>query len=269
MTPSVVTPLAPPMSKKVYAPRLAKTVQGGLRPQGGRRDAWWRRRWMEWVEGLRMGARLGRGRSYAQLGQIRSLIVEPGCLTAEVQGAEREPYRASVAMPPLDAEAVEAMLAGNPFLAAQLIAHALPIAFEEALHMMGASLFPQGRKEVTFRCDCKDWARPCKHLAAVLCLFADAIGADPRLLLRFRGLMLPELPPDLTPKVLPEARILDLAPSADVTAIPRRLGALPYWRGTEDFRKTLESAYRRAHDKAVQALNGVADMRLPEDYPPA
>lgn len=255
------------MSKKSYAPRLAKTVHGGLRPQGGHREAWWRKRWMEWLEGLHMGARLGRGRNYAQLGQIRSLTVEPGRLAAEVQGAEREPYAVSVAMPPLDAVAVEAMLAERPFLAAQLVAHALPFAFEEALHAIGGSLFPTERREVTFHCTCKDWARPCKHLAAALCLFADAMGADPQLLLRFRGLVLPEPPPDLTPQVLPNARILALHPSSDAASVPRRLGTLPYWRGTEDFRKTLEGAYRRAHDKALTALEGIADLRFPEDYP--
>lgn len=257
------------MGKKVYAPRLAKTVHGGLRPQGGHREAWWRKRWMEWLEGLHMGARLGRGRNYAQLGQIRSLTVEPGRLSAEVQGAEREPYALAVTMPTLEADAVGALLRERPFLAAQLVAHALPISFEEALHTLGASLFPRERKEVAFHCTCKDWARPCKHLAAALCLFADAIGADPQLLLRFRGLILPELPPDLTPQTLPEARILTLPPSTDATSVPRRLGSLPYWRGAEDFRKTLEGAYRRAHDKALAAFEGLADLRFPEDYPEA
>lgn len=255
------------MGKKVYAPRLAKTVHGGLRPQGSHREAWWRKRWMEWLEGLHMGARLGRGRNYAQLGQIRSLSVEPGRLVAEVQGAEREPYAVTVAMPPLDTAAVEAILSTRPFLAAQLVAHTLPFAFEEALSSIGESLFPKKRQEVTFHCTCKDWARPCKHLAAALCLFADAMAADPQLLLRFRGLILPEPPPNLTPQILPETYILSLNPSPDAASVPRRLGTLPYWRGTEDFRKTLESAYRRAHDKALVALEGFADLRFPEDYP--
>lgn len=254
------------MSKKTYAPRLAKTVHGGLRPQGGHREAWWRRRWMEWLEGLRMGARLGRGRNYAQLGQIRTLTVLPGEIRAEVQGAEATPYAVAITMEPLDVGAVEVMLAGRPFLMAQLVAHALPIAFEEALHALGTSLFPRQRKDVVFRCDCKDWARPCKHLAAALCLFADAIGADPQLLLRFRGLILPEPPADLAPQTLPDARILALHPSADAASVPRRLGTLPYWRGSEDFRKSLEAAYRRAHDKALAALEGIADLRFPEDH---
>ncbi len=256
------------MSKKTYAPRLAKSVRGGLRPQGGHRDTWWRKRWVEWLEGLHMGARLGRGRNYAQLGQVRTFTLEPGKLQAEVQGAEREPYHIEIRMPPFETSAVEKLLAERPFLAAQLMAHTLPIAFEEALHSLEASLFPREPREVSFRCDCKDWARPCKHVAAVFCLFVDVIAADPHLLLRFRGLILPEPQPDLTPQIRPLEAIARLHPSTNATSVPRRLGALPYWRGEEDFRKTLENAYLRAHTKAISALEGVADLRFPEDHPP-
>lgn len=254
---------------KTYAPRLAKTVHGGLRPQGGRREAWWRRALLAWLEGLHMGARLGRGRNYAQQGQIRSLAVSPGLIEAEVQGAEATPYHVRVQMPPLDAEAVWALLRARPMLAAQLAAHALPLAFGEALRQAGMPLLPEARADLALHCDCKDWARPCKHLAAVLCLFADATSADPALLLRFRGLLFPEPPEAPGPRAVPEAELLCLHPSADGGAVPRRLGALPYWRGEEPFTKTLEGAYRRAQTKALAAQEDAADFRFPEDFPPA
>ena len=251
---------------KAYAPRLAKTVRGGLRPQGGRRDAWWRRNLLAWLESLHMGARLGRGRNYAQQGQIKSLTVSPGLIKAEVQGAEATPYHVRIEMPPLPQDAVWALLRAKPILAAQLAAHALPIAFAEALRQNGRTLLPETRRDLTLHCDCKDWARPCKHLAAVLCLFADATAADPALLLRFRGILFPETTANLTPRLLPETEILRLHPSADAAAIPRRLDALPYWRGDEPFSKTLESAYHRAQDKALAAQTHAADLRFPEDY---
>ena len=250
-----------------YAPRLARAVRGGLRLQGGRREAWWRRRLLAWLEGMRMGARLGRGRNYAQQGQIRALSVLPGLLEAEVQGAEAAPYHTRVEMAPLDAAAVGEILRARPFLAAQLAAHALPLAFDEALRQAGFSLLPEGRRDLRLRCDCKDWARPCKHLAAVLCLFADATAADPALLLRFRGIE-PPAPPDAdVPRVAPEAEVARLHPSADAGAVPRRLGALPYWRGEEPFVKTLEGAYRRAQAKALAAQTAFSDFRFPEDFP--
>ncbi len=256
------------MSKKLHPPRLAKTVTGGLRPQGGRRDAWWYKRWMAWLESLHMGARLGRGRNYAQLGQIRSLTVAPGSLTASVQGADNAPYQIAFQMEELDEACVRELLAAHPIYAAQLSAHTLPMALSELLTRHGQTLFPAGRKGVTFRCTCKDWARPCKHLAAALCLFADAMASDPALLFRFRGVILPEATPSHIPQLLPEEELLHLHPSTHVTSIPRRLGTLPYWRGSEDFRKTLETAYQRAHDRALVALDTLAaDFRFPEDAP--
>ncbi len=212
-----------------------------------------------------MGARLGRGKNYAQLGQIRTFTVEPGCLTAEVQGVDPIPYSVSVQMEPIDSAALDSFLEKRPFLAAQLAAHHLPIAFEEGLHTLGTSLIPQTRKEVTFHCTCKDWARPCKHLAAALCLFADAMSSDPHLLLRFRGLIFPEATPALAPRIRPTETISHLHPIPNGAAIPKRLGTLPYWRGSEDFRKSLEAAYTRAHAKALTALEGTADLRFPED----
>ena len=255
------------MAKHVHAPRLARTVRGGLRPQGGRRDAWWRRRLMEWLEGLGMGARLGRGRNYAQMGQIRDLAIAPGRIEAVVQGAAPKPYRAAWEMPPLDAARVWAALRPRPMILAQVAAHGLPLAFEETLREAGMSLFPHARDDLAMRCECKDWARPCKHLAAVYCLFADAAAADPLLLLRFRGIVFPEAPPALRPRTVPEAEILRLHPSADAGLVPRRLGPLPYWRGDEPFTRTLETAYRRAQSKALAALDNAADLRTPEDIP--
>lgn len=256
------------MASRTHAPRFAKTIPGGLRTQSGLRNVWWRKRWIAWLESLHMGARLGRGRNYAQLGQIRDLTVSPGEIRAVVQGAESEPYSLAVHLTPLPEATVLAILDAHPVLTAQLTAHILPIALDEALRTRGLSLFPVGKKEVHFRCTCKDWARPCKHLAAALCLFGDAMAADPLLLLRFRGIPLADDLPELTAVTRPVEDIRQLHPTRDATAIPRRLGTLPYWRGSEDFRKTLESAYSRAHTRALSALqNTFADLRFPEDIP--
>lgn len=253
--------------KKAYAPRYARSVRGGLRPQGGNRDVWWRKRWITWMEGMHLGARLGRGRNYAQQGQIRSMTVMPGEITAEVQGATDEPYSLSIKMPVLDADKVWQILHDMPICSAQMAARSLPVSFNEALLQSDFYLFPETKADMSFHCTCKDWTRPCKHLLAVLCLFADAIATDPLLLLRFRGIIFPEEAPILKPKALSTEQILRFHPTPDAATIPRRLGPLPYWRGSEDFRKTLEDAYHRAHLKAVTATEGLVDLRFSEDAP--
>lgn len=257
------------MAKHHHAPRFAKTIHGGLRSQKGWRNVWWRKQWISWLEELHMGARLGRGRNYAQLGQVRTLTISPGEIQAVVQGAEETPYRLSIQMPVLPQATILEILDTHPVLTAQLTAHTLPLSLEERIRENGFSLFPQGKQSVRFLCNCKDWARPCKHLAAALCLFADAIAADPLLLLRFRGIPVPDDLPELMPKTVSPDEILKFHPTRDPTAIPRRLGTLPYWHGSEDFRKTLEMAYSRAHTRALTAIqSSFADLRFPEDIPP-
>ncbi|MBQ9694414.1 MAG: SWIM zinc finger family protein [Kiritimatiellae bacterium] len=256
------------MSKKnAYAPRFARSVRGGLRPQGGNRDVWWRKRWITWLEEMHLGARLGRGRNYAQQGQVCHMEVAPGIISAEVQGADQQPYQLSAEMPVLDAEKVWDILHDTPIYTAQVAARFLPFALCERLQQHGLLLFPERRQDMTFRCTCKDWSRPCKHLLAVLCLFADAIASDPLLLFRFRGILFSESEPDLTPQVLSPGAILKLHPSPNTASIPRRLGTLPYWRGSEDFRKTLEAAYHRSQLRAVTPPDMPLDLRFAEDMP--
>lgn len=254
------------MSKKQYPQRLARSVRGGLRPQYVNRTAWWRKRWILWMENLRLGARLGRGRSYAQLGQIKSLEIQPGEITAVIQGAQVAPYSVAIKMPVLPEKVLQRILEDAPFLNAQLYAHALPFIFEEKLLQAGEKLFPESRRDLSYHCTCKDWSRPCKHIAAALCLFADATAADPHLFLRFRGVCLPEIAPLLTPKRIPIENAKTIYSETNASLILRRLGTLPYWRGEEDLKKNLESAYLRAHGKALTALQGFVDLRLPEDH---
>ncbi len=253
--------------KKSYAPRFARAVQGGLRPQTGHRDAWWRKQWISWMEEMHLGARLGRGRNYAQQGQVKQLVVLPGEISAEVQGADATPYTLSAKMPVLDAEKVWHILHDMPICAAQVAARSLPVSLNEALLQHHLHLFPQTREDMQFHCTCKDWTRPCKHILAALCLFTDAIASDPLLLLRFRGIIFPDESPNLSPQVLPAEKILRLHPTPDAASVPRRLGTLPYWRGAEDFRKTFEGAYHRAHLKAVTAIDSIVDLRFAEDAP--
>lgn len=256
------------MTKCHYPKRQAKLILDGLRPQGGNRNAWWRKQWLCWVESLHLGARLGRGRNYAQSGQIKELDIKPGRLSARVQGAENTPYQLSISMPILDNKAVWQILNNTPIYRAQLAAHTFSISFAEFLQQNHLSIFPQGREKIDFRCSCKDWARPCKHLAAIMYLFADAIGANPLLLFRFRGVILPEETPLLVPTNLSPKMLLNLHTSGRTSSIPTRLGALPFWRGTEDMLNTLSTAYIRARTKTLSALHDqTVDFRFPTDIP--
>ncbi len=262
------------MSKrKTYAKRIAHAVRGGLRLQGSRRALWWRQQWITYLESLHMGARLGRGRNYAQSGQVLWLEVSPGKIEAEVQGASEAPYRITITMPTLPDNLVtlsEKSHIHSPIIAltdvAQVYTRHLPMSLEAALERAGYSLFPHRREDLRMQCNCRDWARPCKHLAAVLYLFIDAVATEPLHLLRFRGIPLPDAQFHPQPKVASAHALPAPQPLTSHRSPFTRYGNMPYWRGEEELQKVLTPAYDRARQSAVAALENLsANFRFLDD----
>ncbi|MBM0235631.1 SWIM zinc finger family protein [Micromonospora sp. STR1_7] len=170
-----------------------RRVDGGLRARSARGAigrSWWSRRFLEVLESFALGTRLTRGRSYARAGQVLRLDIAPGRVSAQVQGSRPRPYEVSIGLSPFPAalwSRIEAELAGQAFFSARLLAGDLPDELEELFVAAGAPLFPAGVDELTQRCNCPDFAVPCKHLAATFYLLAEAFDADPFELLHWRG----------------------------------------------------------------------------------
>ncbi|MER7164737.1 SWIM zinc finger family protein [Micromonospora sp. NPDC000207] len=170
-----------------------RRVDGGLRARSTRGAigvSWWSQRFVEVLESFALGTRLTRGRSYARAGQVVSLTVAPGQVTAVVQGSRPKPYQVRIALPVFPADTwtrIEAELAGQAFFSARLLAGDLPAELEELFASVGAVLFPTGVDELDQECSCPDFAVPCKHLAAAFYLLAEVFDADPFELLHWRG----------------------------------------------------------------------------------
>ena len=186
-------------SHSKHAPRVPIGVRGGIRAQSGRGlygRPWWSRRWLDVIEGFRLGARLGRGRCYALSGQVAHLEIGPGCVTATVQGSNPAPYRAEIRLHQLDDAGRQQVLeniCARPVLAAQLLVRNLPREIEAIFQKAHCPLFPERAHDITTTCTCPDWANPCKHLAAVYFLLGEALDRDPFMLLTLRGLQRQDL----------------------------------------------------------------------------
>jgi uncharacterized Zn finger protein len=176
----------PPRSKP-------RSVDGGIKARSTRGtigESWWSRRFIQVLESFAIGTRLTRGRSYARKGQVISLDVAPGVVTASVQGSRAQPYRVSVGLAPFPAQTwtkVETRLAEQALYSAQLLAGEMPPEIEQVFADAGAPLFPSAIRELKMSCSCPDSAVPCKHLAATFYLLAEAFDADPFQILHWRG----------------------------------------------------------------------------------
>lgn len=170
-----------------------RAVENGLRARSTRGaigSTWWSRRFLDVLESLAIGGRLDRGRNYARRGQVVSLEIAVGSVTAVVQGSRARPYEASIGFAPFTAlvwARAEIALAGEALPSAKLLAGEVPPELESVFAAAGAPLFPTSARDLVQRCSCPDHEVPCKHLAAVFYLLAEAFDDDPFLLLQWRG----------------------------------------------------------------------------------
>lgn len=177
-----------------YYPRsVAKPVKDGIKTKsrgGSIGKTWWSKRWIGVLESFNMGARLGRGRSYARRGQVMAIEVQAGLVTAKVQGSRPKPYQIKIALKPLsskDWNKVTEAMAEQAIFVAKLLAGEMPQNIEEAFEAAKVPLFPQSSRELETDCSCPDWANPCKHIAAVYYLLAEQFDDDPFLIFKLRG----------------------------------------------------------------------------------
>jgi uncharacterized Zn finger protein len=280
-----------------FPPSVPREAKGGIRAhskRGAFGTSWWARRWISVLEGFDLGARLGRGRSYAQRGQVLDISVERGLVEARVQGSRPEPYRVAIRVKTLSSpqwRRAAAALGREARFAAKLLASEMPEDVEKAFEKAGLSLFPERRRDLATECTCPDWANPCKHIAAVYYLLGEEFDRDPFLVFKLRGMTREELvgllgarpgpgeargaeaPPDEEAQAPPEPLRPDpgsfwaggelpadpfgaVSPPATEAALVRRLGRFPFWRGRASLVETLEPVYARASARGLDVFLG-------------
>ncbi len=175
-----------------FPPSQPIPVENGIKAQtkhGRFGEHWWSRRWIGVLESFGNSNRLGRGRTYARKGQVMNIDLQPGLIEARVQGSRRTPYSVRIEIAPLSdrqwERAIDA-LAAQAFFAAQLLGGKMPPEIEDVFTAAGASLLPTSA-DVEMSCSCPDWANPCKHIAAVYYLLAEAFDRDPFHTFTLRG----------------------------------------------------------------------------------
>lgn len=173
--------------------RRPREAAGGIparTKRGAIGETWWSARFIAVLESFTIGSRLQRGRSYARGGQVLGLEIEPGLVSARVQGSRRVPYDVHIRVKTLSARSwarLEKVLADRALFAARLLAGEMPHEIEETFATLGLSLFPARSTDLDTDCSCPDFANPCKHIAATFYILAEAFDDDPFLILTWRG----------------------------------------------------------------------------------
>ncbi|HUD80099.1 MAG TPA: SWIM zinc finger family protein [Streptosporangiaceae bacterium] len=176
-----------------YPPSRPIRADGGIRARSKRGsigEQWWSRRFIDVLESFGLQSRLSRGRNYARSGQVRSLDVGTGHVTATVQGSRVRPYSVKLTVDPLTTRQwrrVTEALAARAIFRARLLAGEMPAEIEEVFADCGTPLFPRSARDLAMTCSCPDWEVTCKHVAAVCYVLAEAFDDDPFAMLAWRG----------------------------------------------------------------------------------
>ena len=154
-------------------------------------QTWWGQAWLDALEGIAGGStgRLSRGRTYARQGRADDLTIQPGAVTGFVQGSEPDPYSVYLDIRRFrddEWDAVFDAIAAKAGHAAALLDGELDPGVVEDAAAVEVELLPRAR-DLRTACSCPDDVDPCKHSAAACYLVADALDADPFVLLLLRG----------------------------------------------------------------------------------
>ena len=152
--------------------------------------SWWG---MAWCRNLERYAdyetRLPRGQRYVRSGAVVDLQIQPGRITARVQGTRKTPYKEEIRISPLSQERCDEIMArcsARVDSLESLLSGRFPEALKDVFLGEGG-LFPTPR-EIAFSCSCPDWAVMCKHVAAALYGVGARLDEDPLLFFTLRGI---------------------------------------------------------------------------------
>ena len=226
---------------------------------------WWGRLWIKGLEQLGddYENRLPRGKKYAEDGHVSHFGVKPGEIEARVHG--RKTYNVTLGLPALTSaqwDKALARIAQESRFVASLLAGEMPQGLDETFREAGASLYPRVPKELQTHCDCPDWANPCKHVAAVCYVMAEALDRDPWLLFDLRGKSREEV-----------LQSLQAALDAAAVAAPKKRGRPPKKRQTvaDQLRRAQElpEPWHRLPEEAFDALPApLPEIAIPRAIPP-
>lgn len=163
----------------------------------------WGRAWCDHIESFHDYVnRLPRGRTYVRNGSVYHLAIGTGQIRARVMGST--PYEQRVAIAPCKAavwKRIRERCAGSIGSLIELLEGRLSSSVMASMTAERDGLLPD-LKHVKLKCSCPDWARLCKHLAAVLYAVGARLDERPELLFRLRGVD----PAELVDGALPARR---------------------------------------------------------------
>ncbi|MBL8746789.1 MAG: hypothetical protein JNK58_10590 [Phycisphaerae bacterium] len=152
--------------------------------------------WMAAVVAQAREHELKEGFEYARSGQARGLTIEPGRVTALVQGRAVRAYKVVLQLQTFDDaqwERVISVMAEQAIVGGRLLAGEPTEDLPKVFEAVGLILFPTGAGDVVVACAAPNERPWCKHACCVALLVAEMLEKNPLQILTLRGMPAGEL----------------------------------------------------------------------------
>lgn len=157
---------------------------------------WWGEAWNKNLEKYSdYASRIERGRSYVRHGSVLDLKIKKGNISALVLGSGSRPYKVNINVKPLTQKMwneITKESAGQIESLQELVEGKFPRVLQELFTAKGKGIFPSP-KEIELHCNCPDYAKMCKHIAAVLYGVGARLDESPKLFFELRNINIDDL----------------------------------------------------------------------------
>ena len=160
-------------------------------------NTWWGKQWLNAFNNIDYSNRLPRGRTYANKGLAKDILIEGNEISAIVQGSRPRPYKVNFSISKFSANdkaKIIQIVTANPLHLSKMLNRKLPSELMHIFERANIRLFPNSWNDMEGGCSCPDHAVPCKHMASVLYMIANEIDKNPFLVFQlhdfdlFKGL---------------------------------------------------------------------------------
>ena len=156
--------------------------------------SFWGKAWCDHLESLSdYSNRLPRGGTYVRNGSVVDLVIKTGLVKAVVAGSA--PYKVSISIKKLDKKTwgkIKKDCSSSIDSLIDLLGGRLSDGVMHRLTDKKSGCFPSAR-QIEMDCDCPDYSRCCKHIAAVMYGIGNRLDSEPGLLFLLRGVNQEEL----------------------------------------------------------------------------
>lgn len=152
---------------------------------------WWGKKWLEALTGIDNENRIPRGLSYARTGKVFDLALDINHhkISAGVRGSYN--YNVEISFNLVSRERVKAFMdqvAKDVEVVSLLTNRELSPRLFDIANSCNLQIFPTSWRDLHMKCDCPDYAVPCKHIAAVIYEASQLFDANPELIFKLIGI---------------------------------------------------------------------------------